>query len=104
MMNTLAPPPLPGVFLFQGYSRKDLKILMEGREEVSDRVPNTDEEEDMEVTSTVQQAVSHYTSNNNKVRRIVLSFIIMFNNPFLDRVHHISHRKGWRKLCLGCNS
>eukprot|EP00092_Neocalanus_flemingeri_P090801 GFUD01115027.1.p1 GENE.GFUD01115027.1~~GFUD01115027.1.p1 ORF type:complete len:168 (+),score=63.14 GFUD01115027.1:490-993(+) len=49
-----------------GYSRKDFKILMEGRQEVSDRVPNTEEEENLEVSSTVQQAVSHYTSNNNK--------------------------------------
>ena len=63
-----APPPLPGVHLFLGYSRKDFKLLMEGRQEVSDRVPETEEEEELEVTSTVQQAVSHYTSNNNKVR------------------------------------
>ena len=59
---------MPGVYLFLGYSRKDFKILMEGRQEVSDRVPETEEEEELEVTSTVQQAVSHYTSNNNKVR------------------------------------
>lgn len=62
----VAPTPLPGVHLFLGYSRKDFKILMEGRQEVSDRIPNTDQEEEMEVTSTVQQAVSHFTSNNNK--------------------------------------
>ena len=70
--SVLAPPPLPGVYLFLGYSRKDFKILMEGRQEVSDRVPETEEEEEMEVTSTVQQAVSHYTSNNNKVREQVM--------------------------------
>ena len=67
-MLIAAPPPLPGVYLFMGYSRKDFKILIEGRQEVSDRVPETEEEEELEVTSTVQQAVSHYTSNNNKVR------------------------------------
>ena len=63
--------------LFLGYSRKDFKILMEGRQEVSDRIPNTDQEEEMEVTSTVQQAVSHFTSNNNKVRELVMSFMII---------------------------
>ena len=74
---SLAPTPLPGVHLFLGYSRKDFKILMEGRQEVSDRIPNTDQEEEMEVTSTVQQAVSHFTSNNNKVRELVMSFMII---------------------------
>ena len=51
--------------------------MMEGRQEVSDRIPNTDEEEEMEVTSTVQQAVSHYTSNNNKVRELVMFLMII---------------------------
>ena len=35
--------------------------------EVSDKIPETDEEEEGEVVATVQQAVSYFTSNNNKV-------------------------------------
>ena len=35
--------------------------------EVSDKIPETDEEEEVEVVATVQQAVSYFTSNNNKV-------------------------------------
>ena len=30
----LAPPPLEGVFLFLGYSRKDSRVVMDGRKEV----------------------------------------------------------------------
>ena len=40
---------------------------MEGRTEVSDKIPENEEEEIAEVTATVQQAVSYFTSNNNKV-------------------------------------
>ena len=65
----LAPEPLEGVHLFLGYSRKDAKVLMEGRQKVSDRVAGTEEEQREEVISTVQQAVSYFTSNNNKVRQ-----------------------------------
>lgn len=36
-------------------------------DEVSDKIPETDEEEEVEVVATVQQAVSYFTSNNNKV-------------------------------------
>ena len=64
---TVAPKPLEGVHLFLGYSRKDAKVLMEGRQKVSDMVAATEEEEQEEVLSTVQQAVSYFTSNNNKV-------------------------------------
>ena len=85
----LAPPPLEGVHLFLGYSRKDSRVVMDGRKEVevprwsssfrkpvfyilifevSDNIPETDEEEEVEVVATVQQAVSYFTSNNNKVR------------------------------------
>ena len=67
-MIPAAPEPLDGVHLFMGYSRKDAKVLMEGRQKVSDRVASTEEEEQEEVLSTVQQAVSYFTSNNNKVR------------------------------------
>ena len=52
-----------------GYSRKDAKVLIEGRQMVSDRVAGTEEEQQEEVLSTVQQAVSYFTSNNNKVRQ-----------------------------------
>ena len=61
---------------------------MEGRQEVSDRVPETEEEEELEVTSTVQQAVSHYTSNNNKVREKVMSSILTFCIP--DWLYNLS--------------
>ena len=30
----LAPPPLEGVYLFLGYSRKDSRVVMNGRKEV----------------------------------------------------------------------
>ena len=36
-------------------------------DEVSDKIPETEEEEEVEVVATVQQAVSYFTSNNNKV-------------------------------------
>ena len=36
-------------------------------DQVSDKIPETDEEEEMEVVATVQQTVSYFTSNNNKV-------------------------------------
>ena len=60
---------MEGVHLFLGYSRKDAKVLIEGRQMVSDRVAGTEEEQQEEVLSTVQQAVSYFTSNNNKVRQ-----------------------------------
>ena len=63
----LAPKPLEGVYLFLGSSRKDSKVVMEGRKEVSDKIPENEDEEVAEVTATVQQAVSYFTSNNNKV-------------------------------------
>ena len=62
-----APEPLEGVSLFLGFSRKDARVVMAGREKVSDSLPSTEEEEQLEVLSTVQQAVSYFTSNNNKV-------------------------------------
>ena len=62
-----APEPLEGVSLFLGFSRKDARVVMAGREKVSDRLPSTEEEEQLEGLSTVQQAVSYFTSNNNKV-------------------------------------
>ena len=66
-MIVAAPKPLEGVFLFLGFSRKDARVVMAGREKVSDRLPSTEEQEQLEVLSTVQQAVSYFTSNNNKV-------------------------------------
>jgi hypothetical protein len=32
-------------------------------------VPLTEEEEELEVKNTIQQTVSHFTSNTNKVRK-----------------------------------
>ena len=72
----LAPSPLEGVYLFLGYSRKDARVVMEGRKEVSDKIPDTEEEEEVEVVATVQQAVSYFTSNNNKVMTISALTII----------------------------
>ena len=42
--------------MFLGSSRKDSKVVMEGRKEVSDKTPENEEEEVAEVTATVQQA------------------------------------------------
>ena len=67
-----APEPLEGVSLFLGFSRKDARVVMAGREKVSDRLPATEEEEQLEVLSTVQQAVSYFTSNNNKVSPVII--------------------------------
>ena len=44
--------------------------------EVSDKIPDTEEEEEVEVVATVQQAVSYFTSNNNKVMTISALMII----------------------------
>ena len=71
-----APEPLEGVSLFLGFSRKDARVVMAGREKVSDRLPSTEEEEQLEVLSTVQQAVSYFTSNNNKVSPITSSELV----------------------------
>ena len=72
-MIVAAPKPLEGVFLFLGFSRKDARVVMAGREKVSDRLPSTEQEEQLEVLSTVQQAVSYFTSNNNKVSPVWLT-------------------------------
>ena len=69
-LDVAAPEPLEGVSLFLGFSRKDARVVMAGREKVSDRLPATEEEEQLEVLSTVQQAVSYFTSNNNKVSEV----------------------------------
>lgn len=58
----------PGVFLYLGYSKKDSIILTRGRMKIQDakNVPTADEEERNEVKNTIQQTVSHFTSNTNK--------------------------------------
>lgn len=58
----------PGVFLYLGYSKKDSIILTRGRMKIQDEknIPSTDEEERNEVKNTIQQTVSHFTSNTNK--------------------------------------
>ena len=57
----------PGVYLYLGYSKKDSLILQRGRVSLGKKVPDTEEEERKEVKDTVQQTVSHFTSNTNKV-------------------------------------
>ena len=81
------PTPLEGVYLYLGFSKKDARVMMDGRKEVremilntnycdiqncsflkvSDKIPESEEEEEVEVVATVQQAVSYFTSNFNKV-------------------------------------
>jgi len=56
----------PGVYLYLGYSKKDSLILQRGRVSLGKKVPDTEEEERKEVKDTVQQTVSHFTSNTNK--------------------------------------
>jgi len=56
----------PGVYLYLGYSKKDSLILQRGRVKLGKDVPDTEEEERKEVKDTVQQTVSHFTSNTNK--------------------------------------
>ena len=60
----------PGVFLYLGYSKKDSIILTRGRMKIQDEknIPSTDDEERNEVKNTIQQTVSHFTSNTNKVK------------------------------------
>ena len=57
----------PGVYLYLGYSKKDSLILQRGRVKLGKNVPDTEDEERNEVKNTVQQTVSHFTSNTNKV-------------------------------------
>jgi len=56
----------PGVYLYLGYSKKDSLILQRGRVKLGKNVPDTEDEERNEVKNTVQQTVSHFTSNTNK--------------------------------------
>jgi len=64
--KTPAAEAPPGVFLYLGYSKKDALILQRGRVKLGKVVPDTDEEERNEVKNTIQQTVSHFTSNTNK--------------------------------------
>ena len=57
----------PGVYIYLGYSKKDALILQRGRVKLGKKVPDTEEEERNEVKNTIQQTVSHFTSNANKV-------------------------------------
>jgi len=63
-----APEQPPGVFLYLGYSKKDHVYLTSARNEIQDGklIPNTEIEEKEEVKNTIQQTVSHFTSNMNK--------------------------------------
>jgi len=56
----------PGVYIYLGYSKKDALILQRGRVKLGKKVPDTEEEERNEVKNTIQQTVSHFTSNANK--------------------------------------
>jgi len=62
---TVAEAP-PGVYIYLGYSKKDALILQRGRVKLGKKVPDTEEEERNEVKNTIQQTVSHFTSNANK--------------------------------------
>jgi len=64
--ENVAPPTPPGVFLYLGFSRIDSEVLKKGRMKLNDEVPLTDEEEENETKNTIQQTVSHFTSNANK--------------------------------------
>merc|ERR1719430_2196826 len=57
-----------GVYLYLGYSKKDSIILTRGRMKIQDEknIPVTDDAERNEVKNTIQQTVSHFTSNTNK--------------------------------------
>jgi len=63
-----APEQPPGVFLYLGYSKKDMVYLTSARNEIQDGklIPSSEEEEREEVKNTIQQTVSHFTSNMNK--------------------------------------
>lgn len=67
----LAVEAPPGVYIYLGYSKKDALILQRGRVKLGKRVPDTEEEERNEVKNTIQQTVSHFTSNANKVTNLV---------------------------------
>ena len=89
-----APEPLEGVSLFLGFSRKDARVVMAGREKVSDRLPSTEEEEQLEVLSTVQQAVSYFTSNNNKVSPVSSERVrILISVGLYDQSHREERRE-----------
>lgn len=64
----VAEASLPGVFLYLGYSKKDSIILTRGRMKIQDEndIPTSEAEERNEVKNTIQQTVSHFTSNTNK--------------------------------------
>ena len=76
------------MYIYLGYSKKDALILQRGRvklgkkvafheddifkyfhEHILIQVPDTEEEERNEVKNTIQQTVSHFTSNANKVNK-----------------------------------
>jgi len=65
--NPVAESP-PGVWLYLGYSKKDSSILTRGRMVIQDEknIPSDEEEQSTEVKNTIQQTVSHFTSNTNK--------------------------------------
>jgi len=58
------PEPLVGVYLYLGFSRKDGLLVRSARESIAKEAILGEEE--AEVTATVQQEVSHITSNINK--------------------------------------
>ena len=72
----------PGVYIYLGYSKKDALILQRGRVKLGKKVPDTEEEERNEVKNTIQQTVSHFTSNANKV---LLVSILCSLNYFLPQ-------------------
>ena len=71
---------------------------MAGREKVSDRLPATEEEEQLEVLSTVQQAVSYFTSNNNKVSEVSQEPELSCYELYPVGLHHQPPREERREL------
>jgi hypothetical protein len=68
-------------------------------------VPLTEEEEELEVKNTIQQTVSHFTSNTNKVRTLTYEHIMEYSTTgyTADRLIHKQNKKlmkyyGWRNL------
>ena len=72
----------PGVYLYLGYSKKDLRILKQGRVKLGKPVPDTEDDERYEVRNTVQQMVSHFNSNTKKVilRKTYFNILVTWHN------------------------
>ena len=61
---------------------------------VSDKIPESEEEEEVEVVATVQQAVSYFTSNFNKVHMEVISYCSTLSSLQSDCTINLIESKG----------